>query len=166
MKIVNKLMLILLVSTVWMSCKDQHTSSRTAIETEEISFTKEGSLTFYDTTGQQVQQINIEVAISPYEQQTGLMYRKEMKTDQGMLFIYEQERARPNFYMKNTYIPLDLIYISSERRIVDFNENAQPLDQSLLPSEAPAQYVLEVNAGMVQKWGLQLGDSVSFKVTR
>src|SRR5690606_16060128 len=98
-----------------------------------------------------------------FEQTTGLMYRKSMKEDRGMLFIYENERPRGGFYMKNTYLALDLIYIDANREIVDFKENTEPFNENPLPSSAPAQYVLEVNAGTVAKLGLEIGDKVVFE---
>ena len=158
----KKYFLVLLIFGVFIACKEE-TSKRQSIETEEIEFTKGGELSFY-ADEEVIKTIAIELAITPYEQQTGLMYRKSMEEDQGMLFIYEDERPRPYFYMKNTYIGLDLIYISSEEKIVDINKNAKPLDETTLTSEAPAKYVLEVNSGMADKWKLDIGDKVSFKI--
>lgn len=159
----HKASIFILLIVAFIGCKDKTAQSKhTSITTENISFTKNGEITFFDTIGKVLKTIDIETAISSYEQQTGLMYRKEMKENQGMLFIYDNERIRPNFYMKNTYIGLDLIYINADNKIVDFNENAKPLDESLLSSDQKSQYVLEVNTGMVSKWNLQKGDSISF----
>ncbi|HET8809947.1 MAG TPA: DUF192 domain-containing protein [Flavobacteriaceae bacterium] len=148
---------------IFSSCKND---SKQSIETPEITFTKEGELRFVEKEGDTVVVFAIEIAETDYEQQTGLMYRKSMEKDQGMLFIYPNERPRYGFYMKNTYFPLDLIYIDSENKIVDFNENTEPLNETPLPSKAPAKYVLEVNAGTVQNLGLELGDSVTFETNR
>jgi|SRR5690625_1269828 len=157
----KKLFFIVLLFIGFSACKEGK-STHESLETEEIKFSKDGELNFYNQAGEIISKIDIETAISEYEQQTGLMYRHSMEENQGMLFIYEDERARPYFYMKNTYIGLDLIYISADKKIVDFNENAKPLDESTLSSDAPAKYVLEVNAGMVKKWNLKKGDSLSF----
>ncbi len=89
------------------------------------------------------------------------MYRTSMEENQGMLFIFSAEFPR-NFYMKNTYIPLDIIYLDQHKKIVSFQENAVPLNEEGLPSEIPAMYVLEVNAGMAEKWLLEIGDTISF----
>ncbi len=158
----RKYFLIILIFGVFVACKEE-TSKRQSIETEEIEFSKGGEFSFYKE-GEIFKTIDIELAITDYEQQTGLMYRKSMEEDQGMLFIYEDERPRPYFYMKNTYIGLDLIYISADEKIVDINKNAKPLDETSLDSEAPAKYVLEVNAGMADKWNLNIGDQVSFEI--
>jgi len=102
----------------------------------------------------------IELAQSDYQKETGLMHRKQMKIDQGMLFIYEDQRKRQTFYMKNTFIPLDLIYLNSEMEIVDFNLKTKPLSEDYISSGIPSMYVLEVNAGLVERLQLEKGDFV------
>jgi uncharacterized membrane protein (UPF0127 family) len=79
------------------------------------------------------------------------MHRKQMKTNRGMLFIYEDQRERQTFYMKNTFIPLDLIYLNSELEIVDFNLDTKPLSEDYISSEIPSMFVLELNAGQVNQ---------------
>lgn len=159
----KKLGLFLFVSFfVLVSCKEE--KSRQSIDTEEISFRKDGELTFYNDSGDQVKTIEIETARSGYEQETGLMYRKNMEENHGMLFMYDKEEVRPHFYMKNTHISLDLLYINADQKIAEINENAKPFDESLLPSKELSQYVLEINGGMAQKWNLKVGDSLSFKL--
>ena len=96
----------ILTASLLSSCKDDETEA--PIETEEITFTKEGEATLLKPNGDTIQQIDIEIADNSYERQTGLMYRESMEDDQGMLFIYDNEAQRA-FYMKNTYIPLDII---------------------------------------------------------
>lgn len=143
------------------SCKDD----KKVVETTEVSFTKEGELTLFEAeTGIPLSSIDIEIADNEYETQTGLMYRSSMKENHGMLFIFEDERPR-SFYMKNTQFALDLIYLNTNKTIVSFQENAQPLNESSLPSNFPAKYVLEVNAGLVAKWKLQVGDRMEYSVS-
>lgn len=143
------------------SCKE---NTKKSIDTQEPEFTKEAELSFLNSTGDTLATFAIEIAKTSYEQQTGLMYRKSMGERQGMLFIYPDEQPRYGFYMKNTYIPLDLIYIDAKKNIVDFNVNAEPLNETPLPSNTPAKYVLEVNAGTVKNLDLELGDSVIFEL--
>ena len=141
------------------SCK---TESKSAIKTETISFTKEGELKVLSTETDSIKaNFDIEIAETEYETQTGLMYRKSMKADRGMLFVQPTE-ALQYFYMKNTEIPLDIIYINSGMKIVSFQKNAQPFNENTLPSNVPAKYVLEINAGLSDQLGLQVGDSISF----
>jgi uncharacterized membrane protein (UPF0127 family) len=122
-----------------------------------IEFTKEGEL-FFMKENDTITVIDIEYARTDYEQQTGLMHRDDMGMDQGMLFVYEDERPRPTFYMKNTKIALDLIYINAEKRVVEINRNAKPLDETSIRAQQPAQYVLEVKAGFADKFNIS--DSV------
>ena len=103
----------------------------------------------------------VEFAETEYETQTGLMYRESMNLNQGMLFIFPDERIH-SFYMKNTKIPLDLIFIKADSTIASFQENAEAFNESGLSSQVPVKYVLEVNAGLAQKWLLEIGDKIEF----
>jgi len=141
-----------------MSCKKE----KKEIKQVEVSFKKEGELTIYKTaTDSIIKKLDIEIADSDYEIQTGLMYRSSMKSNQGMLFIFPDVRPR-SFYMKNTQFPLDLIFIDNKNTIVSLQENAKPFNESPLPSNLPAKYVLELNAGLVDKWGINVGDRISY----
>ncbi|WP_421801545.1 DUF192 domain-containing protein [Flagellimonas sp.] len=151
--------ILLVFAIVLVSCK---TESKQALKTETISFTKEGELTVLSTETDSIKaNFDIEIAETEYETQTGLMYRKSMKEDRGMLFIQPTESLQ-YFYMKNTEIPLDIIYINTGMKIVSFQKNAEPFNENTLPSNAPAKYVLEINAGLSDQLGLQVGDSISF----
>ena len=142
------------------SCKNEHKS----VKPIEITFKKEGELTLYKSTSDSIKaKLDIEIADNDYETQTGLMYRNTMKENRGMLFIFDHEQER-YFYMKNTKIPLDIIYISADKKIVSFQKNAKPFDETSLPSNYPAKYVLEVNAGMANIWKLSIGDSINYKL--
>jgi len=141
------------------SCK---TDAEKAIKTETIAFTKEGQLTISEAENETIlTQLDIEFAEREYEIQTGLMYRNTMKKNQGMLFVFPDNDVR-SFYMKNTNIPLDIIYVNSEFKIVSFQKNAKPLDETSLNSRLPAKYVLEINAGLSDTWGLSEGNIVAF----
>ena len=150
----------ILTASLLSSCKDDETEA--PIETEEITFTKEGEATLLKPNGDTIQQIDIEIADNSYERQTGLMYRESMEDDQGMLFIYDNEAPRA-FYMKNTFIPLDIIYFASDSTAVSFQKNAQPQDETSLPSGEPAQFVLELNAGLADDWNIEVGDKIDFE---
>ena len=84
-----------------------------------------------------------------------------MEKNQGMFFIFSDESPR-SFYMKNTQFPLDIIFVNSNYKIVSFQENAKPFNESSLPSRYPSKYVLELNAGLVNEWGIKVGDSISY----
>lgn len=141
------------------SCK---TDSKKEIKTETISFTKEGELTILKQETDSITALfNIEIAESEYETQTGLMYRESMEENQGMLFIFP-DIAMHSFYMKNTQFPLDIIYIDENLKIASFQKDAKPYNESGLSSKVPVKYVFEINAGLSEKLGLEIGDVVSF----
>jgi hypothetical protein len=138
------------------SCK----KDKKVIKQTEVNFKKEGELTLFKKDSTLVT-LDIEIADTEYATQTGLMYRNSMQNSQGMLFVFDEVLPR-SFYMKNTKIPLDLIFIDGDRKIVSFQKNAQPFNESPLPSNVPAKYVLEINAGLVDKLAITVGDSISY----
>ena len=128
----------------------------------KIEFKKEAELQLFRSDSL-IASFDIEIADDEFERQTGLMNRHTMDNKHGMLFIFDKEDYR-YFYMKNTYIPLDLIYLDQEGKIVSFQLNAKPLDESSLPSNIPAQYVLEINAGLAESYGLQVNDRMTYEM--
>ena len=127
------LTLIATLTIVFSSCKED----KNVIKQTEVSFIKEAELTIFKKDSTQIN-LDIEIANTDYETQTGLMYRSSMKTNQGMLFVFDDVEPR-SFYMKNTQIPLDLIFINKDKTIVSFQKNAKPFDESSLTSNAPAK---------------------------
>ena len=106
--------------------------------------------------------VKVEVATRSDEMARGLMYRRSLEKDGGMLFAFQREEPQ-SFWMKNTLIPLDMIFISANRVIVDIT-TMQPCTTDPCPdytSRQPAQYVLEVNAGYCQSHKIEIGDKVS-----
>ena len=99
----------------------------------------------------------VELAVTPQEAQTGLMWRKSMPQNQGMLFVFPQPKII-KMWMKNTYIPLDMVFINSQNQVICLRENAQPLDESVITCPYPVQKVLEVNAGQIKAQNIHLGD--------
>jgi len=162
-RIINLGLLSLFISISFTSCENDEKKNE-SIETDPITFTKEGEIYLIKSSGDTIQKLDVEFAESDYEHQTGLMYRETMKENQGMLFIYNSERVR-NFYMKNTYIPLDIIYYEADSTLVSIQKNTTPRDETSLPSEGPAQYILEVNGGLSDEWGLEKDDKMSFLKT-
>lgn len=139
------------------SCKED----KKVIKQTEVTFQKEGVLTIFKSIDSTQVKLDIEIADTDFDIQTGLMYRNSMDSKQGMLFVFDDVRER-FFYMKNTKIPLDLIYINENKSIVSFQKNAKPFDESSLPSKFPAKYVLEINAGLIDNWSISLGDSIGY----
>jgi len=125
------------------------------------NFTKEGELELYNKQDSLIVKLDIEIADDNAQTTRGLMYRRSMGEKQGMLFIFPREEVR-SFWMKNTYIPLDLIFLDTNRHIVHIHEAAQPKSEQSIPSIEPAKYVLEVNEGFSARYFLEVGDSMSF----
>lgn len=110
-------------------------------------------------TDKGVARFQVEIADSEMEREYGLMCRRALAADRGMLFLFP--RATPQmFWMRNTLIPLDIIYIGADGRVVSISRNVQPLDESGAPSSGPAKFVLELAAGRAAQIGLLPGDRV------
>jgi uncharacterized protein len=101
----------------------------------------------------------VEMALTPEEQSKGLMFRRELPERQGMLFDFRREQPT-SFWMKNTYVPLDMIFIRADGRILNIAENTVPLSEALVSSSGPVRAVLEVIAGTSKKLGIAPGDRV------
>jgi uncharacterized membrane protein (UPF0127 family) len=110
-----------------------------------------------------VQIFGVEMAVTPEEQAKGLMFRRELPEKQGMLFDFHREQPT-SFWMKNTYIPLDMIFIRADGRILRIAENTVPLSEALVPSGGPVRAVLEVIAGTAKKLGIAPGDRVTHPI--
>lgn len=157
MNFIVKSFLIFFILVCISSCKE---GTEKTINTQEITFTKEGDLEILESSSDSLLiSLNIEIAETDYETQTGLMYRKGMEDDQGMLFIFPDE-AMHSFYMKNTQFPLDLIFIKGDSTIASIQENTKPFDEEGLSSKVPVQFVLEINAGLSAEWELEVGDKI------
>ncbi len=129
-------------------------------------FTKQGELQFMDAeTGEPITSIDIEVKQDDAGRAEGMMWRRSMEEDQGMLFIMERSEPQ-SFWMRNTYIPLDIMFIGEDKRIVNIRKNAQPQTLDPQPSKGNAKYVLEVIGGFSDQFGVEAGDRVEFEVGR
>jgi uncharacterized membrane protein (UPF0127 family) len=104
---------------------------------------------------------NVEVAKTIEERRIGLMYRKKLLNNEGMLFIFPREKII-QLWMKNTYIPLDVIFISENKVIVDIKKNMEKLSETIVKSKVKSRYALEFNAGLINKLDIEIGDKVLF----
>ncbi|MGS4883766.1 DUF192 domain-containing protein [Roseibium sp. MB-4] len=110
-------------------------------------------------SGANEHRFTVEVASTDTQRAKGLMFREEMAAEHGMLFIFDGEFER-HFWMKNTPLPLDIIFISSQGTIVSIAADTTPYSEKVIPSGAPAKFVLELNAGTAAKLGIKPGDEV------
>ena len=101
----------------------------------------------------------VEVVDTPELRAKGLMYRQELAPDAGMLFDFKEERP-VSFWMMNTYIPLDMIFITAAGEIANVHVNARPHDTTSIPSAGPVQFVLEIPGGRSVELGIEAGDTV------
>ena len=131
------------------------------ITPQDIDFTRDGEVSIFKNDSL-IQTIEVEFAKNDEERALGLMYRSSMDEHQGMWFIFPEEAPR-SFYMRNTEIPLDIIYLDKDKNVVSIAKNARPYDETSLPSEKPAMYVLEINGGLSDKWGIEKGDRMEVK---
>lgn len=112
--------------------------------------------------------VTAELALTDAERERGLMFREKLQPDQGMLFVFEEESAYA-FWMKNTLIPLDLLWIDKERKIVHIWRNVPPCKEDPCPTYAPDRpglYVLELAAGAADRYGLKLFDRLEFSLPK
>jgi len=114
-------------------------------------------------SGTGVHVFTVEVADSEPAREKGLMFRKNLPVGQGMLFDFHREQE-VSFWMKNTYIPLDMIFIQGNGRILRIAENTEPLSTTLIPSDGPVLAVLEVAGGTAHRLGIAPGDRVAFPI--
>jgi uncharacterized protein len=106
--------------------------------------------------------LNVEVADTEAKREQGLMFRRSMSTGQGMIFLFDGEHEI-TMWMKNTYIPLDMVFIGSDWRIRHIAYDAEPFSTDVISSMHPASRVLEIAAGQAKKLGLAVGDTVALQ---
>lgn len=145
-------LLPLLILLVLPGCGDGDRSYPTRTRT----VTPTQTVTFLDTEGADLRTVDVAVADDDDSRGLGLMFVYDLPADQGMLFIFEDETPR-SFWMANTPIPLDIIYLDASMEIVKIHRSTPPFSQRSFPSGSPAKYVVEVNGGFTQLHDIQEG---------
>ena len=102
---------------------------------------------------------NVEIADDPVEQAKGLMFREKLPASSGMLFIYDKPR-HASFWMKNTLIPLDMLFLDYKGRVLKIKHNARPRDLTPIDGGADVSLVLEINAGLAKAMGITVGSAL------
>jgi len=136
-----------LTSQISISCEAQFLKKEKIVIENKLSKNKEFFL--------------VELAKNEYEKKKGLQCKKYLKKNEGMLFIWSDEDYR-NFWMKNTAIPLDLIFINSSLEVIEVYFDARPFSEKLIRSEKRAKFVLELNVGVFKELGFDVGDRIIF----
>ena len=117
---------------------------------------------FVDSEGKNSAELYLEIANTPAKRAQGLMYRKVLADNHGMIFIHPREEVS-SFWMKNTYIPLDMIFVDQNYRVVGVLENVPRLSEERRSVEKPSMYVVELNAGSADKLGVRAGSKLNLK---
>ncbi|HLR26930.1 MAG TPA: DUF192 domain-containing protein, partial [Fodinibius sp.] len=119
------------------------------------------TLSFLSAEEDTISTISVAIADNDQERSQGLMDVRNLPADKGMLFIFEENKPR-GFWMANTPLPLDIIFVNADKEIVRIHHNAQPFSEKSLTTDKPAQYVIETNAGYTVSHDVQEGQKVAF----
>lgn len=119
----------------------------------DVPFTKEGTLTFRSPTDSVLGRVDVEIADTPAERRQGLMYRRSLAPDHGMLFLFPRA-DRNGFWMRNTYVPLDIIFVGPDSQVVSIARNTRIMSEETIAPDGPKQFVVEVNAGYARRHGI------------
>jgi uncharacterized protein len=157
-KIAAFVLVVLLLAGCGSTKADQDTSGGTAAGKQGSRGRLDLPTVVIDASGGKKVEVRVEVADDPFEQARGLMHRKSLGEDRGMLFVFPGEEER-SFWMRDTLIPLSIAYIDSKGRITDILD-MKPLDDKPphYVSSEPVQYALEVNQGFFEARGVKIGD--------
>jgi len=163
-KLVIGILLIIAASiTIILSTnKDKQTKTVNTPSVIEEKFKKEGEVAFIKKDGKQILTIDVEIADNDQEREIGLMGRNELGELQGMLFIFDAEHIA-SFWMKNTVLPLDMIFVNKDGVIVTIHKYTTPFSEQAYRATAPTMFVIEVNAGFTDKYGIKIGDRIEWR---
>jgi hypothetical protein len=131
-------------------------------QSTSYEFVKQGEVSFMTAKQVFLAAVDVEISEDESERQVGLMYRDKLAENQGMLFIFEGDEMRA-FWMKNTILSLDMIFVNAQGEIVTIHKFTKPYSEESYASTRPARYVVEVNAGFTDKHKISVGDRISWK---
>lgn len=146
--------LLVAFTVSFIGCSEEGENNPGERQGRQIAFTD--TVQFISKSGEEKASIGVAIADDDNERSLGLMDVNELAPDKGMLFIFPDEQPR-SFWMANTPLPLDIIYINADREIVRIHRNTQPFSEENFPSGDPAKYVVEVNAGYCVSHDIQEG---------
>jgi len=156
------IILAFILFVVLFNLPQTNNSGRTNMKQTSIKFQKNGELTFQSKDGNYISKIDIEIADNDNKRTKGLMDRLNMKENQGMLFLFPYDTIQ-SFWMKNTVLSLDIIFVNRDNEIVTIHEHAVPFDVGQYASTKPASRVVEVNAGYTELYGVKVGDKIVWR---
>jgi uncharacterized membrane protein (UPF0127 family) len=153
--------LVLVPIFIFISACGSEKKSETNTENKGRELELVEQVTFVSLSGEEISTIRAALADEPEERNQGLMDVTDMPMDAGMLFIFPDEAPR-SFYMANTHLPLDIIFVSADSTIVRIHHNTAPFNTGQLPSGKPAKYVVETNGGYCVSNDIQEGMKIKF----
>lgn len=161
MRSISILLITVLVSTgVFVSCQEKESENQPEQKKgKQLELTDQ--VTFLNQDNEEVSTINVAVADEQQERNQGLMDVNEMPSDAGMLFIFPEEEEL-SFYMANTPLPLDIMFVNADSVIIRIHHNTAPYNSKQLLSDEPAQYVVETNAGYAVSNDIREGMKIRF----
>jgi uncharacterized membrane protein (UPF0127 family) len=164
--VISAVVITFIITKISQEEKSSATKNNTQIEeTKTVEFEKEGELTFNTADSKYITSLEIEIAEDNSERSKGLMFRKNMLENQGMLFIFSRQEFQ-SFWMRNTAISLDIIFVNSNNEIVTIHKNTNTFSDESYPSTKPAIYVVEVVADYTSKYGIKVGDKIVWRRTK
>ena len=153
-------LLLLLIALAGLAACESEDEALPTVQMD-VPFRQDGLLAFVGPGGEALATVAVEIVETPADRQRGLMFRRSMTDQMSMLFIMDREEEQ-TFTMKNTYVPLDIIFVGADSVVVDVAERTRPLDQ-LVTSQAPAKYVVEVRAGFADRHGITNGTRIAWR---
>lgn len=150
---------LLASSFLLISCNGEADTQTETQETRELSYT--ATVSFIEQSDEEITSVRAAVADDDDSRSEGLMNVHNLPDDAGMLFIFDDEAPR-SFWMANTPISLDILFVNSEMEIVRIHRNTPPYSHENIVSESPAKYVVEVNAGFTLNYDIREGMKISF----
>lgn len=159
----NVFKILLLLFSVFIFTNFYFSCEKTTEKNRIVSTEKLAKIVFFDSLKVKNLEIIAEIVEDDYSRAKGLMFRENLPDNQGMLFIFENEAPR-HFWMKNTTLSLDILYLDASLNIVSIHKNTTPLSEQLYPSGKPAMYVIEVRAGFTDQYQVNIGHSVSYQL--
>lgn len=151
--------LLVLTAALLAGCGSDDNQNAISMGTE---FTKEGTLSFVAPGDSVLRSIDIEIAETNEERSRGLMFRRSMGYDKGMLFIFDAA-DESGFWMKNTPMSLDIIFVGADSQVVSIAKRTTPFSEDQVRPAAPKQFVVEVRAGFVDRFGIQKGTRIQWQ---